>query len=251
MHVDHVDWRGIRDRIFGRIDPIATGGQAYREGPECPNITVYYGIGPGSSATSTLDTGTGSDRHRRPVRDGRRGRARSPTSLASSSGARIHTSDTIMRIDELPRSIIILGGGFVAAEFAHVFASFGVRGHPGRARRPAAAAPRRRHRRRVHGGGASALDAADPDLRPPGPRRTPTASRWSSAGASVSADLVLVATGRRPNSDRLEVEATGVDVDDGPASSSSTSSSGRPSTGSSPSATSVRPGSSSTSPTTR
>ena len=32
-----------------------------------------------------------------------------------------HTSDTVMRIDELPERMLILGGGFVAAEFAHVF----------------------------------------------------------------------------------------------------------------------------------
>ena len=27
-----VDWPGIRDRIFGRIDPISAGGEAYRLG---------------------------------------------------------------------------------------------------------------------------------------------------------------------------------------------------------------------------
>ena len=36
-----------------------------------------------------------------------------------------HTSDDIMRLGSLPRSMVILGGGYVAAEFAHVFAAFG------------------------------------------------------------------------------------------------------------------------------
>ena len=38
-----------------------------------------------------------------------------------------HTSDTVMRLDRLPASMIIVGGGYVAAEFAHIFSSFGTR----------------------------------------------------------------------------------------------------------------------------
>ncbi|GAE69023.1 NADPH-dependent mycothiol reductase Mtr [Cutibacterium acnes JCM 18909] len=30
----------------------------------------------------------------------------------------IHTSDTIMRLAELPQRLVILGGGLIAAEFA-------------------------------------------------------------------------------------------------------------------------------------
>ncbi len=36
-----------------------------------------------------------------------------------------HTSDTVMRIDELPARVLIVGGGYIAAEFGHVFASLG------------------------------------------------------------------------------------------------------------------------------
>ena len=42
-------------------------------------------------------------------------------------GVRYYTSDTIMRIPELPEHLVIVGGGFVAAEFAHVFSALGVR----------------------------------------------------------------------------------------------------------------------------
>ena len=38
-----------------------------------------------------------------------------------------HTSDTVMRLPELPRSMLIVGGGYIAAEFAHVFSSYGTR----------------------------------------------------------------------------------------------------------------------------
>ena len=36
-----------------------------------------------------------------------------------------HTSDTVMRLPELPRSMIIIGGGYISAEFAHIFSAFG------------------------------------------------------------------------------------------------------------------------------
>ena len=32
-----------------------------------------------------------------------------------------------MRLEELPDHMVIVGGGFVAAEFAHVFSALGVR----------------------------------------------------------------------------------------------------------------------------
>ena len=42
------------------------------------------------------------------------------------SGVGYHTSDTVMRIDELPASMVIVGGGYIAAELAHLFSSLGV-----------------------------------------------------------------------------------------------------------------------------
>ena len=40
--------------------------------------------------------------------------------------AKIHTSSTIMRLEKLPSTMVILGGGFVAVEFAHIFSALGV-----------------------------------------------------------------------------------------------------------------------------
>ncbi len=36
-----------------------------------------------------------------------------------------HTSDTVLKLTELPESIAIVGGGYIAAEFGHFFASMG------------------------------------------------------------------------------------------------------------------------------
>lgn len=37
----------------------------------------------------------------------------------------LHTSDDIMRMDELPERLVIVGGGYIAAEFAHIFSALG------------------------------------------------------------------------------------------------------------------------------
>ena len=42
--LDGVDWSDIVDRVFGRIDPIAAGGERYRI-EDCENITVFQGSG--------------------------------------------------------------------------------------------------------------------------------------------------------------------------------------------------------------
>ncbi|MFI6101432.1 mycothione reductase [Lentzea sp. NPDC051213] len=123
-HLDAVHWPEIRDRIFGRIDPIAEGGRNWRAN-ENANVTVYEGTAKFLDAR-TIDTGTGETitADRIVVAAGSR-----PTvpAVADLETTGFHTSDSVMRLDELPESLIILGSGFIAAEFAHVFSSFGVK----------------------------------------------------------------------------------------------------------------------------
>jgi len=117
-----VDWPGIRDRIFGRIDPISAGGEAYRRSQE--HTTLYR-----SHATFTgerrlaLATGEELTADRLVVAAGSH-----PVGLGV-DGLRgpdpdhgVHTSDTVMRLDALPPRMAVIGGGFVACEMAHVFA---------------------------------------------------------------------------------------------------------------------------------
>jgi len=124
--VDGGDWPAIRDRVFGRIDPISAGGLQYRE-LECENITVYDSHvefdgrdDDGNYRLATADAlilarevviAAGS----RPV---------IPPVIAS-SGVTFHTNNDVMRLPGLPRRMIILGSGYIAAEFAHVFGSLG------------------------------------------------------------------------------------------------------------------------------
>jgi mycothione reductase len=209
------DWPAIRDRIFGRIDPIAQGGRAYREG--LPNVDVYA-----AHATfvddHTLDTGTGE----RITADQVVVAAGSRVDVAPVPGleevtretGRVHTSDTIMRLEELPRRLTIIGGGFVAAEFAHVFSSLGTQVT------------------QVHRGGAL-LQKEDEDVAAAFTRAASaqwdvrlgtTAEHVSSArdglvvqlsdGTEVESDVLLMATGRIANADRLGLDNTGIALDD-------------------------------------
>jgi mycothione reductase len=211
MTVDHVDWLALRDRVFGRIDPIVAAGKAYRQGSESPNVTVYTGTAK-FVGHKRLDTGTGTivTADRWVVAAG--SRATVPEVDGLELGPRVHTSDTIMYLAELPRSIIVFGGGFIAAEFAHVFDAFGseviqvirgdrlLRSHD--ADISAAFTDAARNRWKLLSG-----------TQPSSFRATRSAVEVEVAGRRHVADVVLVATGRIPNSAPLDVGASGIAVD--------------------------------------
>lgn len=207
--LDGVRWRDIRDRVFGRIDPISAGGREYRVHGD--NTTAFFGsarfVGPrelavildGQEQRLTADQiliATGSS-------------PRVPE-VITTSGVRFFTNEDIMRIDELPRRLVIVGGGYIAAEFAHVFSALGVQVS-------------------VIARGDGLLRQTDEDVS-----RAFTAlaaQRWDlhlsaevvaaaedtdgvtvtlSTGESVTGDLLLVATGRTPNTPDLDLPAAEV-----------------------------------------
>ena len=114
-------WADIRDRVFGRIDEMEASGRTHRE--KAPNVTVYAEpcrfVGPRRIAVGEDEKITA---ERVVVAAG--GRPVVPE-LPGLDAVAYHTSDNVMRLPELPRSMIILGGGYVAAEFAHVFSAYG------------------------------------------------------------------------------------------------------------------------------
>lgn len=125
--VESVDWPAIRDRVFGRIDPIASGGQEYRVNG--PNTTAYLGrarfTGP-RQLTVLGNTGGVADLSGDQVVIATGSYPVVP-SFVSDAGVLYETSDTVMRLPDLPPRVLILGGGYVACEFAHVFDSLGSR----------------------------------------------------------------------------------------------------------------------------
>jgi mycothione reductase len=208
---DGARWREIRDRIFGRIDPIAADGRRHRE--QRPDADVYDG-----HATfvddHTLDTGTG----RQITADQIVIAAGSRVSIPDIPGldeVDFHTSDTVMRIDELPRRMVIVGGGYVAAEFAHVFSALGTEVTQVQRSRTLLRDQDEDISRRF-----TEIAARQWDLRletTPGKvvRRNGATVVSLSDGTEVETDVLLMATGRVSNADRLGLENTGITVEGG------------------------------------
>ena len=210
QHLDGVRWPDVRDRIFGRIDPISEGGLQWRAGGN-PNTTVYQGtarfVGP-----KTLDTGTGEVITADKFVIGAGSRPIIPD-VVDLDTVDFHTSDTIMRLDALPKRMIIVGSGFVATEFAHVFSSFGVQ-----VTVIARSNLLLRHEDLEIAERFTALAQERWDVRLQ--RKTVRAERVDGGvrlhlegpdGAEVvEAEELLIAVGRTPNSDLLDLEKTGV-----------------------------------------
>ena len=128
-----------------------------------------------------------------------------------------HTSDTIMRIDALPDRLAIIGGGFVAAEFAHVFGSFGtavtilnrsdalLRGEDEEVSARFTALARERWDVRLDTT-AEKVEEYDGGIR--------LHLDTDGVAEALDVDMVLVATGRRSNSDGLALDLAGVEVDE-------------------------------------
>jgi mycothione reductase len=214
-HIDKVRWPDIVPRVFGRIDPIAAGGERHRR--SLPNIDVY--------GSHTRFTGAADGRYTLRADDGVEfssdqvviaagARAIVPPAITE-CGVRYYTSDSIMRIGELPEHLVIVGGGFVAAEFAHVFSALGVtvtvvvRG-PGMLT----------HCDETVCHSFNDLAAARWDLRThtnvvgSRPRSGDGVVLEIDDGTELAADMLLVATGRRPNGDLLNAAVAGVALHD-------------------------------------
>ena len=213
--VTEVDWPAIRDRTFARVDKTAARGRRGRA--ESDWVTLFQGrarfAGPHELVIDG-DTRITADRivlatGARPV---------VPPAIAE-AGVGFHTSDTIMRIDDLPARMVIAGGGYVAAEFAHVFSALGVdvrlvtRGPRLLGSFDPAICDRftelARQRWDVH------LSATITGVRRDGDGPDGLALLLAD-GTTVAGDLLLVATGRRPDTDDLDLDRAGVNLrDDG------------------------------------
>ncbi len=213
-HLDAVHWPEIRDRIFGRIDPIAEGGRNWRAN-ENANVTVYEGTAKFIDA-HTIDTGTGETitADRIVVAAGSRP---SIPEVADIETTGFHTSDSIMRLDSLPESLIIIGSGFIASEFAHVFSSFGVK-----VTMIARSNLLLRHEDLEIAERFTEVAKQKWDVRLQ--RKTIRAEKTATGvrlhmegpdGAeTVEASQLLVATGRQPNTDLLDAAKAGLELHD-------------------------------------
>ncbi len=218
---DRARWPEIRDRIFGRIDHMVIDARDFRANRN-PNVTVYEEhvrfVGPHTLRTDgghtlTADhvvVATGSRPVVLPDIPG------AGPDVVDQPGSRVHTSDTVMRIEDVPRHVVIIGGGFVAAEFAHVFSAFGstvtqvarsdrlLRAHDRDISARYTAQAGKQWNLRLE----SALDSIEPR---PGGVSVKVRGNGSNDTESIDADIVLLAVGRRANVDGLDPDAAGLD----------------------------------------
>jgi len=204
------DWPAIRDRVFGRIDPLHERAVAHRR---AHGIDVF----PGEArfvAPKALRVGDDEIRADRFVLAA--GSRPAIPAVDGLAGVPYLTSDTVMRLGRLPGSMIVLGGGYIAAEMSHIFGSLGTKVT-------------------IVARGEHLLSRHDADIRARFTElyqerfdlRLGATAEWvaktrkgvrldlatPSGAESAEGEVLLVATGRVPNSDRLDVAAAGIDVD--------------------------------------
>jgi mycothione reductase len=210
--LERLDWQRIVGRVWQRIDPIAEAGAAYRKSQ--PHVTVFeqparfidervLESGGHRLTADRIVLGAGS----RPI----------VPDLPGLDGVPYHTSDTVMRLAVQPASMVILGGGYIGAEMAHFFGSLGThvtladRGAPLIKNEDEAVAQRftevyqRRFDILLHAQ-AQRVSQADGGVT--------VHFEINGQPHDVTAEILLFASGRRPNSDRLNLAATGIEVDE-------------------------------------
>lgn len=129
------------------------------------------------------------------------------------------TSDTVLEIETPPKSILIIGGGYIGVEYAHFFSGIGTKTTI--IQRPLRLLPdeepeisdllkRELEKRMDIHVGQEALSA-----KQDGNTKTVTArNREDGSLKEFSAEALMVAAGRVPNSDILKPEKTGVKLDE-------------------------------------
>ncbi|BCZ25446.1 mycothione reductase [Mycobacterium senriense] len=214
--IDRVRWDDIVSRVFGRIDPIGVGGEDYR--CAAPNIDVYKQhtrFGPvQADGRYLLRTDAGDEFSADQVVIAAGARAVVPPAILE-CGARYYTSDTIMRIPELPEHLVIVGGGFVSAEFAHIFSALGCR-----VTLVIRGATLLRHCDDIIGERFTRIASSKWELHNHcnvvgAENRGSCVAVQLDNGHTVHADAMLVATGRVSNADQLDLEQAGIAVEDG------------------------------------
>lgn len=213
---DDLRWTHLRDRVFGRTDEVSADGAQGRR--ESDFITVYDGharfTGPRRLAVTvnkdTIEETVEVAADRIVVAAG--GRPVIPPPVQA-SGLPYETSNTIMRVDAAPRRLAVLGGGYIAAELAHIFAAAGsevtiVEKSDELLGGPQDEAVRAAYTQIVSSRCTLKLRAELTELS----GAAGDLVLRLDDGSEVRADMLLVATGRTPNSDRLDVDNGGIDT---------------------------------------
>jgi len=131
-----------------------------------------------------------------------------------------HTSDTILKMDSLPQSIAIIGGGYIAAEYGHFFSAMGSKVTViGRNRQfipeeePEVSALAKRELQK-HITIMTNHEVRSVENTSAGRKKLVAVNRESGKEAEVAAEEILIASGRAPNTDILHPERAGIRTDE-------------------------------------
>lgn len=120
VHLEKIDFNKVMERMHSMIDPDI---DMIRQGlSESPNFDYYHDtaefikpytlkVGDTEIFSEKIILCTGSRPH--------------IPNIKGIDTINYHTSDSILEIKELPKSLAIIGGGYIAAEYGHFFASMG------------------------------------------------------------------------------------------------------------------------------
>ena len=206
-----VDWPSIINRVFTeRIDKIAEGGEAYRRGDECPNVTVFDQHAR-FVAPKTISTGIGDE-----------ARTISADQIVIAAGSRpfipewakavpFHTNEDIMRLPELPKSLTIVGGGFIAMEFAHVFDALGTKVTVVN-RSPFLRTLDEDITQRFNELAQERFDVHFGTVRD-AQHNEDGVTLTLDDGTTITSEHLLIGMGRIPNGDQMSLEASGIDME--------------------------------------
>ncbi|WP_299838964.1 glutathione-disulfide reductase [uncultured Jannaschia sp.] len=201
------DWMRFRDRLHGELDRLEG---VYRRNLERAGVEIF-------DQRATLD-----DPHTVKLADGT---TKTAKHILVATGGRPYrpemenadlgiVSDDVFHLDSVPGKMLIVGGGYIGCEFACIFHGLGaevsmfirgaqiLRGFDEEARGHVADAMQQRGIRIHTGCAPMSIDRQDGRILVRGTN-----------GHEEAFDCLLWATGRRPNTEGLGLEALGVEID--------------------------------------
>ena len=129
------------------------------------------------------------------------------------------TSDTVLKMNRLPESIAIVGGGYIAAEYGHFFSAMGskvtiIGRNPQflKQEEPEVSALAKRELEK-HMTILTNHEVHEAEKTSMGKKRLVAVNRENGEKAVITADEILIATGRGPNTDMLHPERGGIETD--------------------------------------
>jgi mycothione reductase len=129
------------------------------------------------------------------------------------------TSDTILKMNRLPESIAIVGGGYIAAEYGHFFSAMGskvtiIGRNPQflKQEEPEVSALAKKELEK-HMTILTNHEVREAEKTSMDKKRLVAVNRENGEKAVITADEILIATGRGPNTDVLHPERGGIETD--------------------------------------